>query len=470
MRCVPLRLTGLALVLPAALLAQEPRRSTAEQRETVSITVYNQNFGLVREVRTVDLARGRTPLEFQDVAGQIEPYTVIIRAPGSGQFRVLEQNYQYDLLNPEQLLNKYVGRNVKVYRWNSVTGRDEAYDAQVLSAQGPVLRIGSEITYGFPGRLSFPEIPENLISRPTLMWLLESDGGRRRLEVSYLTKGMTWRADYVMVVNAADTQGDLTGWVTLTNQSGTGYRNAQLKLVAGDVQRVVEEFRQRAARGQVALEAAADRLMTEEGLFEYHLYTLERPTSVLNNEQKQVTMLEGTGIGLKKRLILPGQPWWYRSQTGELASNQKVSVFMEFANTEANKLGMPLPKGIVRVYKADQSGAQQFIGEDQIDHTPRDEMLRIKMGEAFDVVADRRQMVWRALSRCQSESSWEIDVRNHKDTAEEVDVMEPVGGDWSIEESSHRWERIDARTFRFRVPVPARGATKITYRVRVKWC
>jgi hypothetical protein len=463
-------LTGLALALPAALGAQEPRRSTAEQRAAVSITVYNQNFGLVREVRTVDLARGRTPLEFQDVAGQIEPYTVIIRAPGSGPFRVLEQNYQYDLLNPEQLLNKYVGRNVKVYRWNSVTGRDEAYDAQVLSAQGPVLRIGSEITYGFPGRLSFPEIPENLISRPTLMWLLESDGGRRRLEVSYLTKGMNWRADYVMVINAADTQGDLTGWVTLDNQSGTGYRNAQLKLVAGDVQRVVEEFRQRAARGQVALEAAADRLMTEEGLFEYHLYTLERPTSVLNNEQKQVTMLEGTGIGLKKRLILPGQPWWYRSQTGEIASNQKVSVFMEFANTEANKLGMPLPKGIVRVYKADQSGAQQFIGEDQIDHTPRDEMLRIKMGEAFDVVADRRQMVWRALGGCQSESSWEIDLRNHKDTVEEVDVMEPVGGDWTIEESSHQWTRIDARTFRFRVPVPARGATKITYRVRVRWC
>jgi hypothetical protein len=462
-------LTVLALALPASLAAQEPRRSTAEQREAVSITVYNQNFGLVREVRTVDLARGRAPLEFRDVAGQIEPYTVIIRQPGGGRFRVLEQNYQYDLLNPEQLLNKYVGRQVKVYRWNSVTGRDEAFDAEVLAAQGPVLRIGGEITYGFPGRLSFPEIPENLISRPTLMWLLDSDGGRQRLEVSYLTKGMNWRADYVMVVNDADTQGDLTGWVTLDNQSGAGYRDAQLKLVAGDVQRVVAEMRQRAME-LAAVRAEADQLMTEEGLFEYHLYTLERPTTVLNNEQKQVTMLEGTGIGLKKRLILPGQPWWYRSQTGEVASNQKVGVFLEFANSEANRLGMPLPKGIVRVYKADKSGAQQFIGEDQIDHTPRDEMLRIKMGEAFDVVADRRQMVWRALSSCRSESTWEIDIRNHKDTAEEVDVLEPVGGDWTIEESSHQWERVDARTFRFRVPVPARGSTKITYRVRVSWC
>jgi hypothetical protein len=217
-------------------------------------------------------------------------------------------------------------------------------------------------------------------------------------------------------------------------------------------------------------EAASDRLMTEEGLFEYHLYTLDRPTSVLHNEQKQVTMLEGAGIGIKKRLILPGQPHYYRSQTGEIASNQKVSVFIEFANSEANRLGMPLPKGIVRVYKADRSGAQQFIGEDRIDHTPRDEMLRIKMGEAFDVVADRRQMTWRVLGSCQSESTWEIDLRNHKDAAEEVDVLEPVGGDWTVEESSHQWERIDARTFRFRVSVPARGATQVTYRVRVRWC
>jgi hypothetical protein len=181
-------------------------------------------------------------------------------------------------------------------------------------------------------------------------------------------------------------------------------------------------------------------------------------------------MLEGAGIGLKKRLILPGQPHYYRSQTGEIASNQKVSVFIEFANSEANRLGMPLPKGIVRVYKADRSGAQQFIGEDRIDHTPRDEMLRIKMGEAFDVVADRRQMTWRVLGSCQSESTWEIDLRNHKDAAEEVDVLEPVGGDWTVEESSHQWERIDARTFRFRVSVPARGATQVTYRVRVRWC
>jgi hypothetical protein len=215
---------------------------------------------------------------------------------------------------------------------------------------------------------------------------------------------------------------------------------------------------------------ADEALMTEEGLFEYHLYTLERPTSVLNNEQKQVTMLEAGGIAVTKRLVLVGQPWYYRSQSGEVASSQKVSVFLEFANTEANSLGMPLPRGIVRVYKADRSGAQQFIGEDRIDHTPRDEQLRIKMGEAFDVVADRRQMEWRVTGRCEAQSLWEVELRNRKDEAAEVDVMEPVGGDWSIVEASHKWERVDARTFRFRVALPARTTQKISYRVRVKWC
>jgi hypothetical protein len=467
----------LALLIPLCLAAtrpagaQAPGRTTADQRQAVTITVYNQNFGLVREVRAVELARGRAALEFRDVASQIEPYTVSVHALGTGRFGVLEQNYRYDLLSPEQLLRKYVGRKIKVYRWNNVTGRDEPFDAEVLSVnQGPILKIGNEITYGFPGRMAFPEIPENLIAEPTLEWLLDSDGGRRQLEVSYLTGGMNWRADYVMVVNDADTQGDLTGWVTLDNQSGGSFKNAQLKLVAGDVQRVRDQMMKEQVGAMRAMAVDEARPMTEEGLFEYHLYTLTRPTDVLNNEQKQVTLLEASGVGLARRLVLPGQPYYYRSQTGEVMSNQKVSVFLEFRNSEANRLGMPLPKGTVRVYKADKSGAQQFIGEDLIDHTPRDELLKIKMGEAFDVVADRRQMEWRVTGSCESTSSWEIDVRNHKDEAVDVDIMEPIGGDWTILESSHKWERVDAWTFKFHVSIPARGATKVTYRARVKWC
>jgi hypothetical protein len=463
----------LALLVGAGtLMAQTPRRSGADQREAVSITVYNQEFGLVREIRRVDLARGPAELEFRDVAEQIEPYTVSVRALDGRPLRVLEQNYRYDLLSPDQLLRKYVGRRITIYRWNSATQHEEPVEAEVLSVnQSPIFRIGNEITYGFGGRMAFPEIPEDLIAQPTLVWLLDGAAGPRRLEASYLTRGLSWRADYVMVVDTADTDAELTGWVTLDNKSGTSYKDAQLKLVAGDVQRVRE-----LAAGQVGkvqeMRMAADAIsqMAEEGLFEYHLYTLQRPTTVLNNEQKQVTLLHASGVGVTKRLVLVGQPSYYRAQTGEIASGQKVSVFLEFRNSEANQLGMPLPRGIVRVYKADKSGAQQFIGEDQIDHTPRDELLRIRMGDAFDVVADRRQMEWRITGSCQSQSAWEIELRNRKDEAVDVDVMEPVGGDWTILESSHQWERVDARTFRFRVAVPARSTQKVTYRVQVKWC
>ena len=467
-------LAGAALLMAAAtpVTAQQPRRSGADQRQQVMITVYNQDFGLVREVRTMDLGRGPGEIEFRDVAGQIEPYTVSVRAMDGRRLRVLEQNYRYDLLSPEQLLRKYVGRTITVYRWNSTKGVEEPVQAEVLSVnQAPILRIGNEITYGVSGRMAFPEIPENLIAKPTLVWLLDAAEGRRTVEVSYLTKGMTWRADYVMVVNDADTRADLTGWVTLDNRSGASYQNAQLKLVAGDVQRVRDEIgRARSAPQAMRVLAEADQLMTEEGLFEYHLYTLQRPTGVLNNEQKQVTLLEASGIALQKRLVLAGDPYRYRAQLGDMASNEKVSVFLEFTNSESSQLGMPLPKGIVRVYKADRAGAQQFIGEDRIDHTPRDETLRIKMGEAFDVVADRRQMEWRVTGSCESQSLWEIELRNRKDEPVEVDVLEPIAGDWTVLESSHAWQRVDARTFRFRVPVAVGDTTKISYRVRVKWC
>lgn len=461
---------------PAAAHAQGQAhtfQSTADQRRDVTITVYNQNFGLVREVRDVTLVRGQAALEFRDVAAQIQPETVHIRAFGrEGSLRVLEQNYQYDLLNPQKLLEKYVGRTIKVYRYNSKTGQDEEYEAEVLSVNGgPILQIGDEITFNFPGRFSFPEIPENLIAKPTLVWLLDSRALRQRLEVSYLTNSLNWKADYVFVINEDDTRGDLTGWVTLTNQSGASYENARLKLVAGDVQRVTSGVRRRMERDALRELAAAEAMQfQEESFFEYHLYTLQRPTTLRQNEQKQVTLLEGPGIGVDKRLIFYGAPYYYRGSYGQVQSNQKVGVYLDFQNSEANNLGMPLPKGIVRVYKADRSGAQQFIGEDQIDHTPRDERVRIKMGEAFDVVGDRRQMEYKVISGCVSESAWQITLRNHKDEDTQVQVTEPVGGDWEILSSSHRATKLDSFTFSYTVTVPARGETEVSYRVRVRWC
>ncbi|MEJ2238609.1 MAG: DUF4139 domain-containing protein [Gemmatimonadales bacterium] len=467
---------GVALVIPPGMAFSQgspaTSQSTADERQEVSITVYNQNFGLVREVRSVGLGVGRVYLEFRDVSAQIEPETVSIKTLGdNGLLSVLEQNYRYDLLNPQKLLEKYVGRTIKVYRYNSVTGREEEYEAEVLSVnQGPILKIGNEITYNFPGRFAFPEIPDNLMAKPTLVWLLDSERSRQQLDVSYLTRNLNWKADYVLVLNEDDTRGDLTGWVTLTNQTGTSYEDARLKLVAGDVQRVGEGKYQR--RDLEALRAVAEDAaqFVEEGFFEYHLYTLQRPTTLLNNEQKQVTLLEADKVGIDKRLIFYGASHYYRGSYGQVVSNQKVGVYLDLANSEANNLGMPLPRGIVRVYKADASGAQQFIGEDQIDHTPRDEQVRIKMGESFDVVGDRRQMEYRVLSSCTAESEWEVSVRNHKDTDAEVEMFEPVGGDWEILSSSHTPIKLDAHTFKFVVEVPARGEVKVTYRLRVRWC
>jgi hypothetical protein len=446
--------------------------STADERQDLSITVYNQNFGLVREVRSLRLGTGRVYLEFRDVSAQIEPETVSIKTlGGGGLLSVLEQNYRYDLLNPQKLLEKYVGRIIKVYRYNPVTGRDEEYEAEVLSVnQAPILKIGNEITYNFPGRFAFPEIPDNLIAEPTLVWLLDSGRPRQQVDVSYLSRNLNWKADYVLVVNEDDTRGDLTGWVTLTNQSGTSYENAKLKLVAGDVQRVGEGRYQRAELEVLRAVSEDAAQFVEEGFFEYHLYTLQRPTTLLNNEQKQVTLLAANEAGIDKRLIFYGASHYYRGSYGQVVSNQKVGVYLDLANSEENNLGMPLPRGIVRVYKADRSGAQQFIGEDQIDHTPRDERVRIKMGEAFDVVGDRRQMDYRVIGSCVSESDWEVSVRNHKDDATEVEIMEPVGGDWEILSATHEATKLDAHTFKFVVQVPGRGEVKVSYSLRVRWC
>ncbi len=474
--CFPVLATWHAGLEVSGLEAQEvpAYRSTETQRDAVSITIYNQNFGLVREVRTIDVGRGRLDLEFGDVASSIQPETVHLKSLSRGApLRVLEQNYQYDLLSPQKLLEKYVGKTVTVYRWNDVTGADEAAEAKVLAVnQGTVLQIGDEITFNYPGRIAFPEVPENLIARPTLVWTLDSRADRQQVEVSYLTTNLNWKADYVMVIDEDDTQGDLTGWVTLTNQSGAAYPNAELKLVAGDVQRV-GDGRHRNGMMQDAMavaEAAAAPQFSEEAFFEYHLYTLGRPTDLRDNEQKQVTLLEAHGFRVDKELIFYGAAYYYRGSYGQVVSNQKVGVFLDFENSEQNELGMPLPKGVVRVYKEDRSGAQQFIGEDRIDHTPRDEKIRIKMGEAFDVVGDRRQMNYEVISSCVSESSWKVELRNHKQEAARVTLYEPIGGDWRILSSTHAATKVDAHTFTFEVDVPAGGQTTVEYTVRVRWC
>ncbi len=456
----------------------QARVSRGEDRKAVAVTVYNDGFGLVREVRDVDLGTGRVALEFRDVSSRIEPNSVHVKSLAKGHaLSILEQNYRYDLLSPQKLLEKYEGKKVKLYRWNKELGKDEEIDAEILaySSGQPVLKVGNEITYGVPARFSFPEVPKNLIAQPSLVWLLDSEVPKQALEVTYLTQGFGWSADYVLTVGeeaagSATSSADLTGWVTLQNNTSTTYENAQLKLVAGNVQRVTPPATIAFAKAAEEREDDSRRQFTEESFFEYHLYTLDRPTTLLSNEQKQVTLLEGHGVEVHRQLIFYGASYYYRGAYGQVVSNQKVGVYLEIKNEEANHLGIPLPKGTVRVYKADKSGASQFIGEDAIDHTPRDEKVRIKMGESFDVVGDRKQTDFKQISTCIDETSWEISLRNHKDVADEILVNEPIEGDWEILASSMPYEKKDAHTFSFLPKVPARGETKITYRVRVKWC
>ncbi len=324
-------------------------------------------------------------------------------------------------------------------------------------------------TWDSPDRSFCPASPANLISRPTLVWRLDNAGAsRRRLEASYLTSGMSWKADYVLALGPDEDRADLSGWVTLDNRSGATYRDASLKLVAGDINRARPDARLRGAMMKMAAaDAVRETAFQEEGFFEYHLYTLDGRTTVKDNQTKQISLLSASGVPVAKSFVYYGAASYYRGQYGSPMTDQKVGVFLEVANTAGDHLGIPLPKGVMRVYKADSAGSLQFVGEDAIDHTPKDETLRIRMGDAFDVVGERLQTDYRALGGSTFETAWRITLRNHKDEAVRVSVIEPIPGDWTILQSSHTWEKTEAHTLRYEVTVPANGKVEVTYRARI---
>jgi hypothetical protein len=466
------RTVAVVLALVTAVAAGAEAAQLAVGRDTqrdVMLTIYNGNLGLVKDVRETPLPTGLHEVRFMDVAALIDPTTVHLKSlTDAAGLKILEQNYEYDLLSSQKLMEKYVGRTVRLY-----TADGTYHEATLLSTDGPVYEINGQIHLGHYGRLVLPSLPENLVSKPTLVWLLRNQiAAPQRVEASYLTGGITWKADYVMVLDAADAKSDLTGWVTIDNKSGATYAGAALKLVAGDVNRAVEP-RQRVRAMEIAAKAAsmadASRDFKSEGFFEYHLYTLDGRTTVKDNQTKQLALMSATGVPVSKQLIYYGAQDYYRTSYGTPVSNQKVGVYLEVRNSKENRLGLPLPKGKVRVYKADASGSQQFIGEDWIEHTPKDERVKIKMGDAFDVVGERTQKEWRKIASNLYEVEWEIALRNHKSAEQTITVVEPVPGDWQVLTSSHAWEKPEAHTLRFQVPVPRDGAAKLTYRVRLRF-
>ncbi len=464
----------LAFGFLAATLAQaaDPAKdiaSSAADREAVAVTVYNDDLALVKERRKLDLPAGLARLSLREVAAQMRPETALLRAVSGQPVHLVEQNFDFDLLTPQKLLEKYVGRQVTVIRSHPTTDAERRETATVLAAgQGTVLRFADRIETGVPGRLAFDSVPANLRDRPTLSVLLEAAGGRQSLELSYLTSGLTWKADYVANLSADGRSLDLNGWVTLTNRSGAGFDDATLQLVAGTVNRVRQPDMRVMAMAAPAAARAKVAEATQEALMDYHLYSFERPTSIADNQTKQLALLSASTVPVRREYLLAGNEYYYRDRYGQIGQKFKPAVFLDFEN-KGGQLGKPLPAGIVRVYARDSKGAAQFVGEDRIEHTAKNEKLKLRLGEAFDITAERKQTSYKRLADNLTESSWRIELRNAKDEAVTVRVQEPMPGDWEMVQESLKHSKDSARVASWNVAVPAGDKAVLDYTVRVKW-
>jgi hypothetical protein len=482
---------GTALLYPAyhtrkVYAAQEKdsaRAASADQSTSLgdqtdlNVTVYNSNIALVRDVRQLALPGGAFRLKFMDIAATVNPATVHFRSLNEPEkLSVIEQNYEYDLLEPAKLLHKYVGKEVTLvrsYKDSGTTKHEEIKATLLADNNGPVWKIGNDIVTGMLAEsYRFPEVPANLYERPTLLMSLENSGARKQqIEASYLASNLSWNADYVLTVGRDDKAADLDGWVTLANNSGTAFRNARLQLVAGDLNRLPIN-----SRGDMNMElkaravAGAANQFQQESFSEYHLYTLGRRTSVEDKETKQISLLQGSGVPVQKLFIVNGQNFYYHNaQNPGSPQKDPVLVYYKFKNEEKAGLGMPLPAGNVRVYQKDSKGGVLFAGEDRIDHTPKDEEVSVHIGNAFDIVAERKQTDYKRIDSHVWEMEFEITLRNHKDSPITVQVNEPIGGDWEMLSSSYKFTKTAAFAAQFNVPVDKNGTSVLKYRIRARW-
>lgn len=461
---------------PGAQAASGQAGTTRSDQVDLGITVYNSDLALIRDVRELRLPSGIFPLKFMDIAASVNPATVHFRSlSDAGKLAVLEQNYEYDLLEPQKLLSKYAGREITLQRQRTVNGTTEWEDVRatlIANNNGPVWRIGGDIVTGFPaGTFRFPELPGNLYDRPTLLWTLDNSGPQRqRVEASYLANRISWSADYVLTVSRSETSADLNGWVTLVNNSGTGFENARVQLVAGELNRARPELQYQAMEMLSRADAPAAAPMRQEAFNEYHLYTLQRRTSLNNNQSKQVSLFSATRVPLAKTYVVDGQAYYYRqAQRPGAPLKDPVQVIYKFKNDEKSSLGMPLPAGTVRVYQSDSDNNVLYAGEDRIGHTPKDEEVRLHTGNAFDLVAERKQSDFRLLAANLCEMEYQITLRNHKDVPVTVEVNEPIGGDWEMLRSTFPAAKTAAFAAQFNVPVAKDGTSVLRYRVRVRW-
>ena len=453
----------------------------------LEVTVYNSNLALVKEVRPFSLKNGINTVSVVDVAAQIDPTSVHFKSlTAPDAVAVLEQDFRYDLISQEKLLQRYLGKEIELQRYGSGGEKTERLRGTLLaSAGGRILKVGDKLVLNPQGEAILPELPEGLLTKPTLMWTLNSKkAGEHDGEISYLTGGMSWNADYVLVVDKDDAKADLNAWVTVANNSGATFKDAKLKLVAGDVHRAPQPQ----GFGRMAYKMAAPRAMeadslgmTEKGFFEYHMYSLGRPTTLAENSSKQVEMAAASNIPVRKIFTYDGVQGVQWNSFGDAAywdpnygmsSEKKVDVHFEFENRKSSSLGIPLPKGRVRVYKKDDDGSLQLAGEDAIDHTPKDEKVRVKMGEAFDLVGERKRTDFHSdVKGRRFEETFEVRVRNHKDSDATVVVVEHLyrWTNWKIIDASEKWTKKDAQTIEFPVTVKKDGEAVVTYTVKYSW-
>jgi len=461
-----------ALLFPAVSGADPAERtSTLADVRSVNLTIYNGALALVHDRRHLNLEQGENRVAWRDVGASMDATSAVLAdlsVPGA--VRVVEQNFNFDLLNPSTVLDKFVGRDVTVVHEKPLPGQPVRETAKLLADNdGIVLQYADRIETGLSSsHIVFGSLPADLRDRPTLVLDLVSDrAGSADLDLSYLTGGLGWAANYVGVVSPQEDRMDLQGLITLSNTSGTSFPNARLQLVAGNVNYVAPS----SVMEKVVPSPVADSVqaVTQQNFFEYHLYTLAQPTSVLNNQTKQVSLLSARRVPIHKTLELRGSDAYYSNADADLGAKLQVGVYVTFTN-RGGELGVPLPGGVVRLYKNDAGGTSQFLGADQIDHTPRNEDVRLHLGDSFDVTANKKQLTFRSLGGCSFASSYRIVLANAKTEPATVLVVEPIPGDWTITSENLRHQKTSSATATWTVRVPADGKATLEYSARVKLC
>lgn len=487
---------------------------TAQEQDSPSLTIYNQNFAVVRQSVPLELKTGVNHVVFSNITAHVEPDSVVLRDLHGGHLQILEQNYRNDPISEGLLLNLFEGKTLefragadkdgnpiivkgKIIRSGYVPHYEaynrygqQYYQAQIQMASGgagqPIVEVNGQLQFTLPGQPIFPSLGDDTILKPTFDWQLQSsESGHRTAELSYVSGGMSWHADYNIVAPETGDVVDLVGWVTLDNQSGKTFEDARIKLMAGDVSKIQEQnnFAYGVAKSAAVLDYMQAPQVTEKTFDEYHLYTLERSTNLRDREIKQVEFLRASEVHANRIYVYDGvkigqnfRNWPMESirenASYGIESNPKVWVMLEFKNSKDNGLGMPLPAGRVRFYRRDQDGQMEFTGEDKIDHTPSDETVRFYTGNAFDIVGERRRTYFKTNSSERwADESFEIKLRNHKTTPVQVRVVEHLYrcNNWEISQKSVTFQKNDSQTIEFHVQVPPNQEKVVTYMVHYTW-